>query len=620
MNVFERKRLFLHLDRNVGTPIIWVCGPAHSGKTTLIQSYIRHRELPNNCYQMDDCDGDIATFLLQRDMGETKLSQDLVNPVPERILGNPLPLQAFSKKFFAYFYGNLKAPSLIVFDNFQKILSETEIVEFICNGLLVVPKGITVIIISRNKFPQTMSPLRTITKIINWDNFRLTMSETKRFTEVLGYEELTMEYIQQLYKMTAGWIFGVSLILKSFNENEKKLCSTCSETLSRSYHYFAKEIIHGIDNQTLDFMCKTAFVPQFTIQMAKSLTGSNMCKQILTHLILNYCFIEKKDGITGSVYEYHPMFRESLLFHVFKNYSLDEFIHINRFALKQKEGSALTSDADEIFKEFLDKVGVAQLLLRREPSSNKNFMPLQIYTLGRFEIFKYGKRIEFLKKTPQKPLLMLKMLIAFGSNGVRETRISDFIWPDIDGDKAHNDFKTTLRRLRQLVGIDNIFNYCDQKIALNSDICWVDIWGFDDISNKADEAEGNRERGEYIQLLEKAITLYRGNFLDEDGDESWLISLRELLRNRAINHCIKLGRHYEEKKQYKKAIDCYKKGIQIHDLAETLYQKLMLSLHKIGNNVEAIEVYHSFKRALLTAQIESPSPETESIRKSIQNK
>jgi hypothetical protein len=44
-----RERLFEQLDRFQGVPVIWVSGPAGSGKTTLVSSYLQDRRIPNLC-------------------------------------------------------------------------------------------------------------------------------------------------------------------------------------------------------------------------------------------------------------------------------------------------------------------------------------------------------------------------------------------------------------------------------------------------------------------------------------------------------------------------------------------------------------------------------------------
>ena len=80
--------------------------------------------------------------------------------------------------------------------------------------------------------------------------------------------------------------------------------------------------------------------------------------------------------------------------------------------------------------------------------------PIRIYTLGRFVIVKKGNPVKFHKKTQQKPMDLLKAIIALGGRDVSEEELTDLLWPDADGDSAHRVFDTTLYRLRHLLGVE----------------------------------------------------------------------------------------------------------------------------------------------------------------------
>ena len=59
--------------------------------------------------------------------------------------------------------------------------------------------------------------------------------------------------------------------------------------------------------------------------------------------------------------------------------------------------------------------------------------PVRVYTLGRFEILKEDKPIQFAGKTPKKPLELLKSIIAFGGRNVSQNQLIEVLWPDADG-------------------------------------------------------------------------------------------------------------------------------------------------------------------------------------------
>src|SRR5438067_5267729 len=61
-DVVRRPRLFRHLDRQQSRPLTWISGPAGSGKTTLVTSYLHERRLRAAWYRVDETDEDVATL------------------------------------------------------------------------------------------------------------------------------------------------------------------------------------------------------------------------------------------------------------------------------------------------------------------------------------------------------------------------------------------------------------------------------------------------------------------------------------------------------------------------------------------------------------------------------
>lgn len=77
--------------------------------------------------------------------------------------------------------------------------------------------------------------------------------------------------------------------------------------------------------------------------------------------------------------------------------------------------------------------------------------PLRIRTFGRFEIEVDGEPLRFTGKVQKRPLELLRTLVAFGGTAVHEAQLAQALWPDAEGDDAHNAFVTTLQRLRRML-------------------------------------------------------------------------------------------------------------------------------------------------------------------------
>src|SRR5262249_44353918 len=81
--------------------------------------------------------------------------------------------------------------------------------------------------------------------------------------------------------------------------------------------------------------------------------------------------------------------------------------------------------------------------------------PLRIYSLGRFEVLRDGRPLEFSRKAPKKTLALLKAIIALGARNVREQQLLDAFWSDEEGDVAARSLTAALHRLRSLLGDNN---------------------------------------------------------------------------------------------------------------------------------------------------------------------
>ena len=238
--------------------------------------------------------------------------------------------------------------------------------------------------------------------------------------------------------------------------------------------------------------------------------------------------------------------------------------------------------------------------------------PLKIYTLGRFEILKDGEPVQFSRKVQQKPLSMLKALIAFGGKDVREDQIMDALWPEADGDMAHQSFSTNLHRLRQLLGYEKAIQRQENKVTLDDRYCWVDVWAFTSILNRADAQWKEGRLDDAIQLMEKAIYIYKGPFLAQEIEKTWKISLNELLRSKFLRSIEKLGQYWQETDQWEKALDYYLKGLEVDDLAEEFYQGLINCYHYLGRIADARKVYQRYRKTFSALGFE-PSAKIEAL-------
>jgi len=283
-------------------------------------------------------------------------------------------------------------------------------------------------------------------------------------------------------------------------------------------------------------------------------------------------------------------------------------------------GKALDWDIEVEYVQ--DLIRALKLIPNEPPYETENWpYPLKIYTLGRFSLLRDNKPLSFSRKVQHKPLALLKAIIAFGGREVDQNQLIDALWPEAAGDVAYSSYKTAVHRLRQLIGKEEAVQVAEGCVTLDPRLCWVDVWAFQRLSGGVEEmwkAVRDENKTEYlVRLSEKAIALYKGDFLTGDTMEPWTISMREKLKNRFIQLVLRLYEHYEGSGQWDKAAVYCRKGLEIDDLAEEFYQRLMTCYMRLGRQTDALSVYNRCCKVLHAAMGIEPSPKTVAIYRAI---
>jgi DNA-binding response OmpR family regulator len=246
--------------------------------------------------------------------------------------------------------------------------------------------------------------------------------------------------------------------------------------------------------------------------------------------------------------------------------------------------------------------------------------PLRVHTLGRFALQVNGQPLTFSRKAQKKPLDLLKMLIALGGERVEITTLTGLLWPDAEGDSGKASFDSTLYRLRKLFGISDLLSVSEGRVSLDHSKCWVDVWMLDDIVAKIETATHDQDADDpqdYAALSRKLLRLYAGHFLDKELQESWAVEARDRFRAKFVRAVTQLGAVLEQRKDWEAATTLYLRALELDNLAEALYRRLMIVYREQGESAEAINIYRRCRDMLSIVLSTQPSEETEAIRRTI---
>lgn len=236
--------------------------------------------------------------------------------------------------------------------------------------------------------------------------------------------------------------------------------------------------------------------------------------------------------------------------------------------------------------------------------------PLRLRTLGEFVIELDGQALGFSGKVQKRPLALLKALLAFGGRNVPEEQLAEALWPDAEGDDAHNAFTVTLQRLRRLLGQREALLLQEGRLSLNAQLCWVDAQAFEAAAVDAAEAaaaDADRER---------ALRLYRGAFLAQE-EAAWANAARERLRARFVRLAGVDVRRHLEARDWPGAIACLERLLHADPTAEPLYQQLMRVQLELGRDAEVLATYRRCREALAASLHARPSASTEALLREV---
>ena len=248
---------------------------------------------------------------------------------------------------------------------------------------------------------------------------------------------------------------------------------------------------------------------------------------------------------------------------------------------------------------------------------------VRVFTLGRFSLLLDGAPAEFGRKAPHRPLELLKTIIARGGRNITTSSLTAVLWPDVDGDTAKRSFDTTLHRLRKILIDDRALVLEDGKLSLNAHYCWVDIWEFERLLGKVHRILKTNTSGKQVftlqHITENLINLYQDHFLPTEDMMAWSVSTRERLRSKFIHSLLEIGRYWEAQGNWEQARHCYHKGLDVDDLVEVFYQRLMVCYLKLQRCSEGMSVYRRGQQVLSVVLGLQPEPETESLYLELKN-
>jgi DNA-binding SARP family transcriptional activator len=221
--------------------------------------------------------------------------------------------------------------------------------------------------------------------------------------------------------------------------------------------------------------------------------------------------------------------------------------------------------------------------------------------------------MRFTGKAQQRPLDLLKLLVALGGEEVEADRLMDALWPDADGAAAKLSFGSALFRLRKLLDVENALVLAGGRLSLDRALVWTDVAALEAALDAAD-AVPVTDAGDTapVRAARALLDAYAGPLLGT-AENPWIAKPRDALRARFVRALMRVGEKLERCGDHATAVDLYRRGLEADNLAEPLYRGLMRALAATGDRAEALNAFRRCRELLSIVLGIKPSAETERL-------
>jgi LuxR family maltose regulon positive regulatory protein len=243
---------------------------------------------------------------------------------------------------------------------------------------------------------------------------------------------------------------------------------------------------------------------------------------------------------------------------------------------------------------------------------------LQARFFGHFELLCDGENMHLGRNG--KALTILKYLLANRTRPVSQDHLMGWLWPESNLKKARWSLNSAIHGLRKLLsGCSSSVstNYVfleDGYYRLSPDVgVTTDVDDFDRHHEQGRRLEKNSRKQDAAIEYEKAVGLYRGDYLIEDLYEDWTMVERERLANAYIDLLDRLAIYYMGVGQHQESIRACYKVLEKDRCHEDSYRLLMQCYARLGLRARALHQYRMCEQLLSQEYDTSPSPETRSL-------
>jgi predicted ATPase/DNA-binding SARP family transcriptional activator/DNA-binding CsgD family transcriptional regulator len=239
---------------------------------------------------------------------------------------------------------------------------------------------------------------------------------------------------------------------------------------------------------------------------------------------------------------------------------------------------------------------------------------VRIWLLGGFRVSVGTRTIEGDEWRLRKAAALVKVLCMAPGHRLHREQVMDLLWPEANRRAASNNLRTTLHAARKVLdpamGALYLASEEESLVLCPGGSLWVDVEAFEE---NALTARRSREPAAY----RVAIELYVGELLPDDRYEEWTEGRREELRQLHLMLLMELAGLYEERDEFRLAIEVLRKATATEPTFEEGHVGLMRLHAVLGHPERSLAQYERLRDALYKVLGTKPAATTRRLRDEI---
>ena len=347
--VVRRDGLLDRLERGIRRPLGLVCGPAGSGKTTLVSQWLEDCRVPNAWLSLEDEDSDLRVFVAYFIAAVRTAVPNACPETAKHLSRLDLPVSKLLADSLRNDLDAIGEPLILVLDDYHRVRAPMvhELLDrFLDHG----PPGFHLVILARRDPPLSVATLRARGQLteIRIRDLRFKASETVAVIEQAIGRQIDPGTAEHLQKTTEGWAVIVRLAALALRDHKdlNLLATAFGGGTQEVQDYLLTEVLAPLDPAVRDCLCYTSILNRLCAPLCEALcrrlgSGAASDGEVNVRPVKADTFLRalRDSGLPFSVLDeggewirYHHLIQDLLQRHLHQQHSAEEIAALHRTA------------------------------------------------------------------------------------------------------------------------------------------------------------------------------------------------------------------------------------------------------------------------------------------------